>query len=63
MTVTPSSTVPGKRITRSYGLVYGNTIRARHVGNDMKPQARSSIKGSDQGVSPCIQNGFYLSSF
>lgn len=27
--------VPGKRIVRVFGLVRGNTIRARHVGKDV----------------------------
>jgi uncharacterized protein YbjQ (UPF0145 family) len=45
MTVTPSATVPGKRITRSYGLVYGNTIRARHVGKDILAGLKGLIGG------------------
>lgn len=35
MIVTTSSTVAGKRITRTIGLVRGNTIRARHLGKDI----------------------------
>lgn len=45
MTVTPSMTVPGRQITRSYGLVYGNTIRARHVGNDILAALKALIGG------------------
>jgi len=45
MTVTPSSTVPGRQIARSHGLVYGNTIRARHLGNDILAALKSLIGG------------------
>lgn len=45
MTVTPSPTVPGKRVARSYGLVYGNTIRARHLGKDILAALKGLIGG------------------
>ena len=45
MTVTPSATVPGKRVARSYGLVYGNTIRARHLGKDILAGLKSLVGG------------------
>ena len=32
ITVT-SDLIPGKRIVKTFGLVRGNTIRARHVGS------------------------------
>ena len=35
MIVTTTYTVAGKRITRTLGLVKGNTIRARHLGKDI----------------------------
>lgn len=45
MTVTPSAGVPGKRVARSHGLVYGNTIRARHVGKDILALLKSLVGG------------------
>jgi uncharacterized protein YbjQ (UPF0145 family) len=45
MTVTPSAGVPGTRIARSHGLVYGNTIRARHVGKDILALLKSLVGG------------------
>ena len=45
MTVTPSAMVPGKRVVRSYGLVYGNTIRARHLGKDILAALKGLIGG------------------
>ena len=35
MIVASSSTVPGKDIKKSFGIVRGNTIRARHIGKDI----------------------------
>ena len=45
MIVTPSSQVPGHRIVRSFGLVYGNTIRARHVGKDILAGLKNIVGG------------------
>jgi len=45
MTVTPSSTIPGKRVVRSHGLVYGNTIRARHLGKDILAGLKALVGG------------------
>jgi uncharacterized protein YbjQ (UPF0145 family) len=45
MTVTPSAGVPGMRVARSHGLVYGNTIRARHVGKDILALLKSLVGG------------------
>ncbi len=33
MKMTPSPSIAGRTITETLGLVRGNTIRARHVGN------------------------------
>jgi uncharacterized protein YbjQ (UPF0145 family) len=45
MTVTPGSSVVGMRVVRSYGLVYGNTIRARHVGRDILAALKNVVGG------------------
>jgi len=37
--------VPGKKITKVYGLVRGNTIRARHIGRDIKAALRNLVGG------------------
>ena len=37
--------VHGKRITKVFGLVRGNTIRARHVGRDIKAALRNLVGG------------------
>ena len=45
MIVTPSSAVPGYRVVRSVGLVYGNTIRARHLGRDILAGLKNLVGG------------------
>lgn len=45
MIVTTNDNVAGHRITRTYGLVRGNTIRARHVGRDITAAFRNIVGG------------------
>ena len=48
MIVTPSGQVAGHRVARSLGLVYGNTIRARHVGKDILAALKNLVGGEIQ---------------
>ena len=45
MTLSVSPSVPGQRTVRSMGLVYGNTIRARHVGRDILAALKNVVGG------------------
>ena len=45
MIITTSHAIANKKITRTLGLVRGNTIRARHVGKDLKAAFRHIIGG------------------
>jgi uncharacterized protein YbjQ (UPF0145 family) len=45
MMITPAAAVPGKRVSRSLGLVYGNTIRARHLGKDLLAGLKNIVGG------------------
>ncbi|MBD3170633.1 MAG: heavy metal-binding domain-containing protein [candidate division Zixibacteria bacterium] len=45
MILVTSDTIPGKRIVEVYGLVRGNTIRARHVGRDIAAALRNIVGG------------------
>ena len=44
ITVT-SDSIPGKKIVKTFGLVRGNTIRARHVGKDIVAGLRNLVGG------------------
>ena len=48
MIVTPSAEVTGHRVSRTLGLVYGNTIRARHVGKDILAAFKNLVGGELQ---------------
>lgn len=43
--VTTTHTIAGKRITRTIGLVKGNTIRARHLGHDFMAGLKNMVGG------------------
>jgi len=45
MILVTSDEIPGKKITRTLGLVRGNTIRARHVGRDIMAGLRNLVGG------------------
>jgi uncharacterized protein YbjQ (UPF0145 family) len=45
MTVVTASSVAGKRVVRTLGLVRGNTIRARHIGRDIVAGLRNIVGG------------------
>jgi uncharacterized protein YbjQ (UPF0145 family) len=45
MIVTTTSEVPGYAVTRTHGLVRGNTIRARNIGKDIMAALRNLAGG------------------
>ncbi len=45
MMITPSSEIAGRRVVETLGLVRGNTIRARHLGQDIVAVFRNMIGG------------------
>ena len=45
MIISTTGDIAGQRITRTLGLVRGNTIRARHAGRDLKAFGRSLVGG------------------
>jgi uncharacterized protein YbjQ (UPF0145 family) len=45
MIITTSSTVAGKEIQQTFGLVKGNTIRARNIGRDIIAGLKNILGG------------------
>ena len=45
MIVVTSSSIEGRRIAKTLGMVKGSTIRARHIGRDIKAGLRSIVGG------------------
>ena len=48
MTIATSSNIVGKEITKTYGVVRGNTVRARHVGKDIIAGLKTIVGGEIQ---------------
>ena len=45
MLVVTSDSIPGKKIVRTFGLVRGNTVRARHLGHDVMAGLKNIVGG------------------
>ncbi len=45
MIVSTVDSIPGRRITQSFGLVRGTTVRARHLGMDMLAVLKMVVGG------------------
>ncbi len=45
MTLSNIETVPGKTITRFFGLVSGSTVRAKHIGKDFLAGFKNIVGG------------------
>ncbi len=45
MIVVTNSEVVGRKVVRTLGLVRGNTVRARHLGNDIMAAFRGFVGG------------------
>ncbi|MDI6803489.1 MAG: YbjQ family protein [Bacteroidota bacterium] len=48
MIVTTSSTIAGKKIIKTIGIVKGNTVRARHIGKDIVALFKNLVGGEIQ---------------
>ena len=45
MILVTTNEVPGREIAQVFGLVRGNTVRARHVGRDIKAALKNLVGG------------------
>ena len=45
MIVTTSSFIAGKKVVKTFGIVRGNTIRARHIGKDILAGLKTIVGG------------------
>lgn len=48
MIIATSSQIAGKRIVKTFGVVRGNTIRARHIGKDILAGLKTIVGGEIQ---------------
>ncbi|MBT3585111.1 MAG: YbjQ family protein [Halobacteriovoraceae bacterium] len=48
-------TIPGKNITKFYGMVSGSTVRAKHIGRDLMAGLKNIVGGELVGYSELLQ--------
>lgn len=56
MIITNIESVPGRNIVEHYGLVSGNTIRARNVGADFLAWLKNIVGGELRGYTRLLQD-------
>ncbi len=56
MILTNTETVPGKKIVEHFGLVSGNTVRAKHVGRDILAGLKNIVGGELKGYTELLQD-------
>ncbi len=53
--VTNTETVPGRQIVEFYGVVTGNSVRAKHVGRDIMAGLKNLVGGELKGYTELLQ--------
>ena len=53
--LTNIETIPGRRITEHYGLVSGNTIRAKNIGKDIGASLKNLVGGELKAYTELMQ--------
>lgn len=51
-----TETVPGKTIVEFYGVVTGNTVRAKHLGRDIMAGLKNIVGGELKGYTELLQD-------
>ena len=51
-----TETIPGKQIAEFYGLVTGNTVRAKHIGRDIMAGFNNIVGGELKGYTELLQD-------
>ena len=54
--ISNTETVPGKRIVEFYGVVTGNTVRAKHIGRDIMAGLKNVVGGELAGYTELLQD-------
>jgi uncharacterized protein YbjQ (UPF0145 family) len=55
MFLTNTEEIPGKQITRAYGVVSGSTVRAKHAGRDFMAGVKNIFGGELKGYTELLQ--------
>ena len=55
MLLSNTESIPGKTIVEFYGVVSGNTVRAKHVGRDIMAGLKNIVGGELKGYTELLQ--------
>lgn len=56
ITISNTETIPGREIVEFYGVVTGNTVRAKHVGRDIMAGLKNIVGGELRGYTELLQD-------
>jgi len=56
MIISNTENVPGQDIVEFYGVVTGNTVRAKHVGRDIMAGLKNIVGGELKGYTELLQD-------
>jgi uncharacterized protein YbjQ (UPF0145 family) len=56
MIISNTESIPGRRIVEFYGVVTGNTVRAKHVGRDIMAGLKNIVGGELRGYTELLQD-------
>jgi uncharacterized protein YbjQ (UPF0145 family) len=54
--VSNTESIPGRTIVEFYGVVTGNTVRAKHVGRDIMAGLKNIVGGELKGYTELLQD-------
>jgi len=54
--ITTTDQIDGYRVSKSFGLVHGSTVRARHIGSDLGAGLKSIVGGELKGVTKLMED-------
>ncbi len=55
LTLSNTETIPGRRIVEFFGVVTGNTVRAKHIGRDIMAGLKNVVGGELKGYTELLQ--------
>lgn len=56
MEISNTESIPGRRIVEFYGIVTGNTVRAKHIGRDIMAGLKNIVGGELVGYTELLQD-------
>lgn len=56
MIISNTESIPGRQIVEFYGIVTGNTVRAKHVGRDIMAGLKNIVGGELKGYTELLQD-------